>query len=251
VSRAVAVPLVEVFRSIQGEGLHVGRPMVFVRTAVCPIRCRYCDTPESFVPARSFRVHDAEGRSREEENPCTAERAALIVRELAAGRAIPVSFTGGEPLVWPAFVAEVARRVRAEGFRAHLETAALHPSELEEVAAVLDHVSADYKLPSTLEQGDWRREHVACISVAVERGIETAVKLVLTRDGREDEWRAALQDLAPFKERICLVLQPVTPFGAVREAVDPGVVAQRAEEARHLGFDVRVIPQVHKGLAVP
>ncbi len=49
-------PLVEVFSSIQGEGRYAGVPMTFVRVAVCPIRCTYCDTPNSYTAASSFPV---------------------------------------------------------------------------------------------------------------------------------------------------------------------------------------------------
>ena len=42
----------EVFRSWQGEGLLLGRRMVFVRLAGCRVGCRYCDTAWAFdVPA--------------------------------------------------------------------------------------------------------------------------------------------------------------------------------------------------------
>lgn len=45
-----SVALVEVFRSVQGEGYHSGRPAIFVRVAGCNLSCVFaegalCDTP--------------------------------------------------------------------------------------------------------------------------------------------------------------------------------------------------------------
>ncbi|MBY0369807.1 7-carboxy-7-deazaguanine synthase QueE, partial [bacterium] len=38
----------EIFYSIQGESLLVGKPTVFVRLATCNLRCTYCDTRHAF-----------------------------------------------------------------------------------------------------------------------------------------------------------------------------------------------------------
>ncbi|MBF0512255.1 MAG: 7-carboxy-7-deazaguanine synthase QueE, partial [Candidatus Omnitrophica bacterium] len=39
--------IVEIFRSIQGEGKYVGTSQVFVRFGGCNLRCVWCDTPGS------------------------------------------------------------------------------------------------------------------------------------------------------------------------------------------------------------
>ena len=37
-------PIVEMFCSINGEGLRAGEPAIFVRLAGCNLNCTYCDT---------------------------------------------------------------------------------------------------------------------------------------------------------------------------------------------------------------
>ena len=39
----------EIFRSIQGESTHAGRPCTFVRLTGCPMRCVWCDSEYTFT----------------------------------------------------------------------------------------------------------------------------------------------------------------------------------------------------------
>jgi len=39
-----AINITEIFPTIQGEGIHSGRPCVFIRFQGCSLRCKFCDT---------------------------------------------------------------------------------------------------------------------------------------------------------------------------------------------------------------
>ncbi|MEM7558125.1 MAG: 7-carboxy-7-deazaguanine synthase QueE [Planctomycetota bacterium] len=52
---AVKLRICEIYESLQGEGLLVGTPSVFVRTSGCNLRCWFCDTPfASWKPEGEF-----------------------------------------------------------------------------------------------------------------------------------------------------------------------------------------------------
>src|SRR5690606_735523 len=122
--------------------------------------------------------------------------------------ALRVSVTGGEPLVFPAFVRALGEALPS-GTRVHLETAALDAAALRVALPALAHVSADYKLPETLLGGDHRPAHVACLAVLDDAPEVTCdVKIVLTDAVGAASFGRALDDLAPFAARIVLILQP-------------------------------------------
>jgi organic radical activating enzyme len=143
-------PVLEVFASIQGEGLHVGRPQVFLRLRGCPLRCAWCDTPGSWNLQADdrARVASSEGPHR---RPAWATpfQVACWVSEVEPGEPRPVSVTGGEPLLWPAFLLELPSMLGSRPL--HLETAGGHPRTLEFGVDVFHHVSLDLKLPADLE----------------------------------------------------------------------------------------------------
>jgi organic radical activating enzyme len=239
--------------------------MAFVRVATCPLRCLYCDTPNSYeAPARvpvRLGVRDLH-----EPNPVAASRAAELVRQVMAvaepGGKGRVSITGGEPLVFPDWVREFGRAVRHQGMRVHLETAAIDPDALAKCLDQVDHLSADYKLPETLGApakadlalapgAHYGARHRRCAELAIQRGASVDMKLVLTDKVTDASFEQALAELAPVREKILLVLQPVTPFGAATRLLPRVDLERFLATAVRARFDVRVLPQVHKQLQLP
>jgi organic radical activating enzyme len=246
-------PLIEMFWSVQGEGRFVGESMAFLRVATCPLRCSYCDTPHSYTAAAAYPVHGARGES-QEPNPAPASRAAELVTSLRPLQHRPtprVSITGGEPLVFPAFIRAVGERLRPSGWKVHLETAAIDAAALQLCAAQVDHLSADYKLPETIGGHDYGGAHVDCCDVALRNGASVDVKIVLTAGATEASLNRALTRLQPLRARILLVLQPVTPCLRETEPLPAAALERAIDLAVTAGFDLRVLPQVHKLLQVP
>lgn len=265
-AKEAKAPLIEIFHSIQGEGRYVGAPMTFVRTATCPLRCLYCDTPNSYEAPNTVPVNFGV-RTQQEPNPVRASRAAELVRQVQQA-AMPglqqprVSVTGGEPLVFPDFLHEFGKAVRNQGMRLHLETAALDPDALAACINQVDHLSADYKLPQTLAKPEQRKFlllpgndygalHLRCCEIALRRGATVDVKIVLTDAVTDPDFEMALEQLAPVRDKILLVLQPVTPFGAVKKMLPARDLERFATTAVRHKFDVRVVPQTHKTLNLP
>ena len=250
------VSLVECFWSLQGEGPWVGVPTLFIRTAGCPLRCTYCDTVESYEAKGEFEVRDLHGRRIAElQNPVDSQEILAAEWCQPRGTGSWLSVTGGEPLLWPGFCREIFDGARHLGFRTLLETAALDPAALEEVLPRADHLSLDYKLPSTLKGGLQARErhakaHLQCLELAVKAAAESSLKIVLTPGVGRAEFTQALEQLRPFRAGMSLVLQPVTPCLDESGSLDPESLLQMTEIAMDMDFSIRVLPQVHKSLGL-
>lgn len=235
-------PLAEVFTSFQGEGPLVGVRQLFVRVRGCDLACDYCDTPASRIlqgPCR-VEVSPGSGRFRDEPNPVTPEQ----VLSWAPPGLHSVALTGGEPLLYPGFVRDLARQGAARGLPVYLETAGHRPEELAAVVADLGFVSLDFKLPSTLRRPVDPALFVRSYQVA--QGKVVAVKIVVTDGVNLEETRVACTDLATISPRGPLVLQPATPVPG--GPLPPGVERLHLlhEIALEYMADVRVIPQCHR-----
>ncbi len=250
----VNLNLFEIFSSIQGEGPSVGASTLFVRFGGCDLRCSWCDSPHTWKPAARCRIEQTrgEGDFAECANPLTLAQVLAAADALDVGSHRYVSLTGGEPLLQASDVAEVAEALRSRGPRVLLETHGVHAEALARVVAHIDVVSMDWKLASEV----WREadapcsgrsfdaEHDAFLAVA-RRAPEVVVKLVITPSSTDAELEEAWRRIAATYPGACVVLQPVTPMGGVKERVPAERLLALERRASALLADVRVIPQTH------
>jgi 7-carboxy-7-deazaguanine synthase len=253
--------LVEIFSSVQGEGPDVGASTLFVRLGECDLRCRWCDSRHTWVKAARCRIERVRGGGVFDEvaNPVSVAQALAAARELDAAGHRFASLTGGEPLLQPEAVRALAEGLRALGPRIHLETHGLHAAALERVVDVVDVVSMDWKLASDVRRasdpprGDvppFHEAHAAFLAVA-RRAPRVVVKLVITPASTDAEIDEALARVAALHPGACLVLQPVTPAGGVRERPSAARMLALERRASQSLADVRVIPQTHPIYGAP
>ncbi len=118
--------LSEVFRTLQGEGLHTGVPSVFIRFSGCNLRCRWqnpdgtetrCDTPYASWEA--------------EDNPSTVDDVVAVVQSMI----VPgddIVITGGEPTLQHEAVNAILEKL--SGHVVTIETNGTNPVRLPDVA---------------------------------------------------------------------------------------------------------------------
>jgi organic radical activating enzyme len=103
-----ALPLMEAFYTIQGEGAFQGSPAFFIRLGGCDVGCHWCDVKESWDAAKY---------------PVT-EVDKIVNKALEYPARIAV-VTGGEPLMYN--LKTLTDTLQSHGFRTHLETSGAYP----------------------------------------------------------------------------------------------------------------------------
>ena len=103
----LALPLMEAFYTIQGEGYYKGTAAFFVRIGGCDVGCHWCDVKESW----DANLHP----------PTYIEE---IVAK-AKSYADTVVVTGGEPLMWN--MKPITDALQSAGMKTHIETSGAYP----------------------------------------------------------------------------------------------------------------------------
>lgn len=219
--------VMEIYRSVQGEGLLMGVPTTFVRFFACNLRCSWCDTKYSWS------VRD--GGTWE-----TVPVEELVERVEALG-ARHVVLTGGEPALQKD-LAQLAQLLKTKGYHLTIETnATIFPA-----AAVpfIDLWSLSPKLPSANE--NYLRPAIIKQFLDVLRVDQQQWKFVIRDDVDMQKLCTLLSDFPLFAERSLPVL--LQPEGDMATADYPGALEYLAEQVRKEFWDnynVRVLPQLH------
>ncbi len=228
--------IIELFSSIQGEGIYVGQWHLFVRFWDCNLNCHYCDT-------------DYRGSYQEFTLPQLLTRVEELLKREGPHQA--VSLTGGEPLLWWKFLRDFLPPLKARGQRIYLETNGTLPLALRELLPWTDTIAMDLKPPSATADRPLWRAHEVFLRMGKEAGRDLFIKIVVTPDTLTEELEQAFDLVARVDPSIPVVLQPVTPYREVFDAPEEDQLDQWKRMASLRLQDVRVIPQIHRLLGVP
>jgi len=226
----------EIFLSLQGEGLESGRAQLFLRLGGCPLRCDYCDTPRSWNPGEKRSIPEIE-----------AELDSLLVDAGLTRERLMLSVTGGEPLEQTEFLA--AWLPTWPGL-VQLETAGIFAAELRLLLPYVHLLSLDWKLASTIREGEQLLEPAACLAVAVVSGVAVQVKVVVTETTTDVELESAFAAIAKINPGCTVFLQPVTQFGAGPQPPTGQQLLDWSLQFHNLNLDLRVLPQMHPVLGI-
>jgi 7-carboxy-7-deazaguanine synthase len=198
----------EIFRSIQGESTHAGRPCTFVRLTGCPMRCVWCDSEYTFTGGDHFSLED-------------------VMSQVHAFGCRLVEITGGEPLAQrEAF--ELIRRLCDDGFEVLIETGGYVSTEdIDDRAKII----LDVKCPRS---GEEPRNHWPNLE---RLRSDDEVKFVIADRGDWDYAQAVIQKYDLQNKAGAILISPAW------EQIDLKALADWVSSS---GLNVRLQLQLHK-----
>lgn len=199
----------EIFRSIQGESTHAGRPCAFVRLTGCPMRCVWCDSEYTFTGGERMSIEE-------------------VLEQVRAFGCRLVEVTGGEPLAQrEAF--ELIERLCDEGYEVLIETGGYVSTEkVDERAKVI----LDVKCPAS---GEEARNHWPNLERL--RADKDEVKFVIANREDWDYARGVIERYDLERRAKAVLISPVWGRVDLQEVAD-WVSASR--------MNVRMQLQMHK-----
>lgn len=226
--------IIEIFSSIQGEGLLIGKRQIFIRFAGCNIDCKYCDTQIS-KSGDVGKYYDVDELDK-------------VVQSLITPDFHSLEITGGEPLLHSGYIGEFLSK---HDYRAMLETNATLPDNLLELIDVIDIVSMDIKLPehfSTKEE--WLNVYeneLKSLRIMEDNNLGYYIKIVVSPTTQIKIIEDILKDLNTIvSDDVEFVIQPVSPMSMW----DSKKILFTISELIGKYYNVSIIPQIHKYMEI-
>ena len=228
-------PIIEIFSSFQGEGLLIGERQIFVRFAGCNLNCSYCDTNDS--------------KSEKSGTLMTPDEVTEEINKLITPDCKTISFTGGEPSLYPDFISEVSKKFN---LNIMLETNGTLPDNIDLIEK-LDVVSLDIKLPEHFD-GDFDDEiflnEIKSLNLLIEKSINVYCKVVILPSTKIKSFKEVVEKLSESissKSNLKIIIQPSSPLGEWKN-----INFKLFEFSEVVGqyFEVSTIPQIHKILDI-
>lgn len=178
--------VVEIFKSIDGEGKRAGLPTTFVRLHGCNLNCSYCDSKYACTG--------------DEYTEMTPEQIIEYVLDLGINS---VTVTGGEPLIHDD-INFLLEKLNHFGFDVNVETNGSQNISIHRFPGVW--FTVDYKCPTsnmTDKMNPYLFEH--------ELRSNDVLKFVV---GSEEDMNAALQVIEKYRPNCSIYFSPVFGFDA-------------------------------------
>lgn len=118
----------EIFHSIEGEGIEIGRPEIFIRLSGCNLKCKWCDTKYAFDNGKEMNTSS-------------------MLNEIGSYPCQNISITGGEPLLQRKELAELLFKLKKSNYWVQLNTNGTIFDQ--EIFDMVDLISMDCKCPSS------------------------------------------------------------------------------------------------------
>lgn len=199
----------EIFKSIQGESTHAGRPCIFVRLTGCPMRCVWCDSEYTFTGGDHISIQS-------------------ILEQVRAFGGNLVEVTGGEPLAQKEGFTLI-KQLCDEGYEVLVETGGyVSTADVDPRAKVI----LDVKCPAS---GEEARNHWPNLEHL--RADKDEVKFVIADHGDWEYARDLIERLELSKRAKAILISPA--WGAID-------LQELAESIVASGLDVRMQLQLHK-----
>lgn len=236
-----AMPVIETFVTIQGEGRSMGRRAVFVRFYGCSQRCPWCDTPESWAPLGSKVAAKPVSMTASE----IAEKVLEVYTEgnhYKYLRECLVVLTGGEPLEQSPHIESVATVLCQMGFQVEFETVGEYGDRTDEIHDCIQRiisVTFPHSLrftvsPKLLLWDDKKFRAVVNRWLAIRDISPLRVDFKIVVDSAEDLKRL---DFLDYHERCAVWVMPKTVKTKDSHKLDDDKASEIAQAALSGGFN--------------